>query len=375
MGLLARQVYSPLGKKIESPKNFSSNGLSSHEFTSLLADEYFRKSNNVPWSPGVASSGVEIISAISLARCFPGPATLVNLVTTVGESSQLLISKSRKLSKTTKDGLLAWFQVLAGMSGFIGIGKETILRSNKEDFNEVPFYEKIALTSASLLNVFSMMITTVEKSLNSMISANKDDRDNDKKMSEHRTGLTSALADRRCIWESLVMGAIPWVSQVGFIKKVVDVLVTYSAVAEGLDTFDEHGEVIFLPKNLQNSKIQKAISVISNPLKLFSNKNEEQKNKYSLCWPFNKGLELFIGNEKDQNGKGSNGIRNTCFRPIFEFFGCKSPLYYLDNNKNIVVEFDGKVQSNLTKEDKPTVGIISEFIPGKKQEGRLAGIG
>lgn len=359
MGNIATQAYSQSGIIIPHRNNYSSNGLSSSEYSSKLADQYFRKLNDVPISPEAASKGIEIANAVALARCFPGPATLVNLATTIGESSQMLISKSDKLSKATKDGALAWFQILSGAAGFLGIGKEMIFRSDEENFQGVPLFEKLALTGSSILNIFSMISTSVEKSLISMVCWNKNDKETS---SEHRTSLTSALADRRCIGESLVMATIPWISNVGIIKRFVDVSLSYSAIAEGLDTFEDHGKVLFLPDKYQSPFLQSVVKFISNPLSIFM--SETPKNqKYNLCFPFNKIVRLLIGNENDAKGKGQSGVRNYMFKPMFEFLGCKPPLFYLDEKDNLVVEFLGEVSPcNKQEPVKPKVPDLPKQI-------------
>lgn len=368
MGNIATQAYSQSGRMIPHHKNnYSSNGLSSSEYSSKLADQYFRKLNDVPISPEAASKGIEIANAVALARCFPGPATLVNLATTIGESSQMLISKSEKLSKATKDGSLAWFQIFSGVAGFLGIGKEMIFKS-EENFEGVPLLEKLALTGSSVLNIFSMISTSVEKSLLSMVCWNKEDKETS---SEHRTSLTSALADRRCIGESLVMATIPWISNVGIIKRLVDVSLSYSAIAEGLDTFEDHGKVLFLPEKYQSPFLQSIVKIISNPLSIFFRETSKAQ-KYNLCFPFNKMVGFLIGNENDAKGKGQSGIRNYMFKPMFEFLGCKPPLFYLDDKDNLVVEFLGEVPPCKKKEDpanpptiereRPTVNIGSNRL-------------
>ncbi|MBI3591862.1 MAG: hypothetical protein HY094_10850 [Candidatus Melainabacteria bacterium] len=348
MEIVASQTFNQSGIQVLGSKNFSSNGLVSNEYTAKLADKYFIESNDVPWSPASAAAGLEIVGAGALMRCFPGPATFVNLLSTIGDASSILISKSKNLTKKTKDGFLAWFQVVSGISGFLGIAKESIESGNGEDYKEVPFLEKLTLSGVSLLNVFSMASNAIEKTLLSMVCWNRAD----KTKGEYRTSLTSALGDRRAVPEWAVMATIPWLSNIRAVKKLVDVGVTYMAIREGLDTFDEQGSITFLPDKLQSQTLQKIIKAIINPLSLFMDKKPESvngQNKYRLCWPFNKFLKFLIGAEFDVGGKGSSGFRNYCLKPIFKFLGCTPPLYYLDKDRNIVVEFqdDKKVESKI----------------------------
>lgn len=349
---VAIQTYDQLGAKIYSPKNSSSKvGLESSEYCADLADEYFRRTNNFPISPGMAAAGIEIIGAGALWRCFPGPATVVNLLTTVGETAQVLVSKSKNVfSKHVKDGLLAWFQVLSGVFGFFGVAKEALFTEQEQDYENVPTFEKITLSGASVLNVFLMLSGAIEKSLLSMVCWNRSDKGKDG--SEYRTSLTSALSDRRCQTEWALMTAIPWVSNVGFLKKVLDIIIPFQALREGLDTFIEKSETSLLPEKFAKSKgFQNSIKTIVNPMSFFIEEKEDKENKYKLCWPFNYVTKFLIGTEDYKGGRGQNGLRNYLLEPLFRLlsFGkLKPPLYYLDNNNNIVVEFEEQDQKEQT---------------------------
>ena len=346
---IAIQTYNQSGIKVENPRNFSSkDGQKSSEHTADLGDKYFRNTNNFPFSPGMAAAGIEIVGAGALWRCFPGPATIVNLLTTVGETAQVLVSKSEKFSKNVKDGLLGWFQVLSGAFGFFGVAKETLFTEHKQDYDSVPIFEKVVLSGASLLNVFLMCAGAVEKSLLSMVCWNRNDKE--QKGSEYRTSLTSALSDRRCNAEWGIMTAIPWISNIGFVKKILDVFIPYQALREGLDTFIENPKASLLPEKFSKSNgFQTSIKAIVNPISLFVKKkaNNENDEKYKLCWPFTGMTKLLLGTENDRGGKGNSGFRNYFLKPMFELLSLgrlKAPLYYLDKNNNIVVEFEEQDQ-------------------------------
>lgn len=382
METLAIQTFNQAGVNTPSKKNFSSNGLSSNEYTAKLADQYFIKTNDFPWSPGMASGLLEMLGAGALLKCFPGPATLVNLLTTIAETSQLLVSKSTSLSKQVKDGLLAWFQVVSGTFGLLGVAKETIFNNEEQNFKEVPFIEKLALSGASLANIFSMGSCAVERSLLSMVCWNRED----KTKGEYRSSLTTALGDRRSFGEWFVMAAIPWISNIEFVKKFVDVGISYMAIREGLDTFAEEGNVTFLSKNIQGPKLQKTIKAIINPFSLLAGDKKEENNKtenpkYKLFWPFDKMLGFFIGRQNDEAGKGQSGFRNYFIKPLFMLLGCNPPLYYLDGENNIVVEFEGKIEKETieteeeqVKRDEParTIPFASALSSPKPKVARTA---
>ncbi len=345
--IISKSVYTPQGLAIKDPNLNSSNNTEteSHEYSAKLADEYFRKTNDIPFSPGIAAAGIEIIGAGALWRCFPGPATIVNLLTTVGETAQVLVSKLKFKNKHLKDGYLAWFQVLSGAFGFLGVAKETFFTEHEQDYENVPIFEKVTLSGASLLNVFLMLSGAIEKSLISMVCWNRDDKN--KEGSEYRTSLTSALSDRRCQNEWVLMTAIPWISNVGFFKKILDIVIPFQALREGFDTFIENPKASLLPEKLAKSKgFQNSIKAIVNPVSLFIKEKEDNENKYKLCWPFTGMTKYLLGTENDRGGKGRNGVRNYLLRSLFELLSLgnlKTPLYYLDKNNNIVVEFEGQV--------------------------------
>ena len=108
LNTIAIQTYNQAGLKVDNPRNFSKPGQkSSSEYAADLADEYFRKTNDIPFSPGIAAAGIEIVGAGTLWRCFPGPATIVNLLTTVGETAQVFVSSSKKIEKHEMRAIIA----------------------------------------------------------------------------------------------------------------------------------------------------------------------------------------------------------------------------------------------------------------------------
>ncbi len=373
--IAAIQTYNQAGLKVDNPRNSSNLGQksSSSNHAADLGDEYFRRTNDFPASPGMAAAGIEIIGAGALWRCFPGPATIVNLLTTVGETAQVLVSKSNGFfSKNVKDGLLAWFQILSGAFGFVGVAKEIFFDEHEQDYENVPLFEKITLSGASLLNVFLMISGAIEKSLLSMVCNNNNEgkKHATESTSEYRTSLTSALSDRRCHIEWALMTAIPWVSKVEFFKKILDVVIPLQAIREGLDTFVEEPEASLLPEKFVNSKgFQNSAKAIADPLSFFI--KEDNKNKYKLCWPFNYFTKFLIGTEDCKDGKGQDGLRNYLLEPMFRLLSLgnlKPPLYYLDKNNNIVVEFEEQVskpeEEFVQEEEKKTANKPSNGTDG-----------
>ncbi len=239
---------------------------------------------------------------------------------------------------------------MSGAFGFFAVAKETFFTEQEQDYDNVSIFEKVALSGASILNVFLMLSGAIEKSLLSMVCWNRSNKE--KQGSEYRTSLTSAVSDRRCQGEWALMTAIPWVSNVGFLKKILDILIPFQALREGFDTFTENPNASLLPEKFAKSKgFQSSIKAVINPVSLFVkenlNNNKGEENKYKLCWPFNYCTKFLIGTEDYKDGRGQNGLRNYLFEPLFRLlsFGrLRPPLYYLDKNNNIVVEFGEQEQ-------------------------------
>ncbi|MBI2995714.1 MAG: hypothetical protein HYY52_03285 [Candidatus Melainabacteria bacterium] len=364
MEIMARQVFSQNGYAIPSEKNFpNKKNITSNDHAADLSNVCYREINKFPISPGIAAAGIEVVGATALWKCFPGPATWVNMLTTAAETVSVLIS-SFKFDKKTKDGVLAWFQVLSGISGYAGTAKEIFLEEKENNFNDVAFLNKLFLSTASLLNVFTMFSGAIEKSMLSMVSWNKNENEREVNGSEYRTSLTTALSDRRCSVEWSVMSLLPWLSDIQtfnlgkIFKYGLDIFMPYQAIREGLDTFVDNPDTMLLREDIShNSFVKSFLKNFVNPLKLFSeskkNSAEETENKYKLCRPFNYFLKFLIGTEGDQGGAGRNGIRNYFLKPLFRFFGCKTlPDYFLDKDENIVVVFSRQKQQETSSADK-----------------------
>ncbi|OGI18866.1 MAG: hypothetical protein A3B68_06480 [Candidatus Melainabacteria bacterium RIFCSPHIGHO2_02_FULL_34_12] len=351
------------------------HGLSSQQFTAELGDGYFRAQNNFPWSPGIAAAAIETAGAGALLKCFPGITTKVNLATTLIEFVNAAVSNSKKIPKLIKEDFLAWLQVIAGISGFIGVIKENLFDSQKHDFSRVPFWEKVGLSVASAFNVFSMASGAIEKSLLSMVCKNRDEDNELRSIPEYRTSRSSAQSDRRCQYEWFGMALLPWLYNFTWLKKVADVLISYFALKEGCETFAERidkGEVMFpfLPEKWQGEKLKGLVKFSDDPF-FFLRKEDKEKNDYKLLWPYDRFIEFLIGTESDENGPGSSGFRNYCIAPMFSFFGCKDlPHYYLDNDGNIIVEFEE--QDNSFGNEGP---MIAGSVPATESLRYAGGVG
>ena len=179
-----------------------------------------------------------------------------------------------------------------------------------------------------------------------MVCNNRDSKKKDApdSKSEYRDCLTSAKQDRRCTIECGIATLIPWIMNFGPVKFILDILMPYQAIREGLETyvdrFKDKQEIFFIPKKLQTRKVFELMEFINDPRTLLGERKKTEKEKFTLIWPFSNFLKFFIGSESDKSAKGGSGFRNYCIKPFYRLLGASAPNYYLDKNNNIVVEFE-----------------------------------
>ncbi len=379
MEILARQTYNRLGKLVNSKTNYSSNGLLPHEMVAKLTDQSYRKMNRFPtqenrykitFGPFVAIT--ETIAACSLVWCFRSIATVLNLLMTLGEFGQTWVAgldpnekkikqnnlnpsvensfhtKSVEDSIESKESGMAWFQVLAGTGGVLGMAYEFLAGEKEETAeNEVSFLKKVTLSATSALNVFFMLGGAAEKSLMSMLSWNGGGKNG--KGQDYRSMQINGAADVRGAIEWAFMTVVPWISNVNSLKHVVDIAVTYGALREGADYFHDSGKMklAFNGNNMFDVKLKdrpvlkKLIEIFVNPFSIFAKGKSQasDEKQYNLCWPFNSMRKWYLGSETDKDGPGSSGFRNKIIAPILrKFFGSELPNAFL-NKDNLVCEY------------------------------------
>ncbi len=313
---------------------------------SYLSDNYYTKEmNKMPFGFGPFTAVTETAAASSLVWCFPGPATWVNLLTTVGEYVKTWVAGTDKFGdpndekvKANREGAMAWLQIFAGAGGLVGTlwGK---ISNSDNDVEEVPLFKKAILSAASGINALFMFFGAGEKTLLSTLSENGDLKDI--KGREYKNIIIDGHSDMRCSVEWAVMSLVPWISNTKLLKDVVDLGVIYGALREGVDYFLQENKLSFVLENLKEHPVlNKAFKTFTNPLSLFKADNNNFKRMTSaVCFPFNCFLKWFLGTEKDKDGPGMGGFRNNRLVPLLELFGCNPPKCYLDDNKNIISSF------------------------------------
>ncbi|GEM_PF-3353241 len=387
MEKIAAQTFNRNGKTINSPSNFSNNGLTPNELTAKLSDTYYRELNQYPNSENRYTIGfgpfvaiTETIAACALVWCFRSIATGINLLTTLGEFGQAWIGgidpnkvlekelgkqktggksqeivlddlmKRKKLEESiaAKESGMAWFQLFAGGGGVLGMMWEYLTGKNEGNITEVPFFKKVILSASSAMNVFFMLAGAQEKSFLSMLSWNGGGKGG--KGQDYRSMIINGDSDMRGAIEWGIMTIVPWISNVSFIKQFVDAAVVYGAMREGLEYFAESenmnltvGKKKLIAIDLNKKPvISKLIKFFVNPFSfvLKDKSSDDEGARYRLCWPFNKALGFLLGFENDVGGPGSSGFRNKFIAPLLKnIFGCNPFNAYLDNDKNIICEF------------------------------------
>ena len=319
-------------------------------------------SNLIGMGPFIALT--ETISAGCLVKAIPSISTVINLVTTLGEFFKTWVAgtdslgnpndenkKKAEEAKERREGLMAWVQIFAGSGGALGFLWDLFF-GKEHDMKEVPLWEKISLSVASAFNTIFMFFGAAEKTLISSLSRN--DENNDLSGNEHVDMKINGHNDRRCAVEWGVMTALPWLSNIGLVKNIIDLGIIYGALREGVDHFLGENKIYKLCNNLDNKPLLKrCFKYFANPLLLFTKKDPEEKLDL-ICFPFSKGIKWFLGTESDENGPGTGGFRQKYLVPVLRFFGTNPPLCYLDKSGNVISEFyHGTAPKVVEKELKP----------------------
>ncbi len=412
MQIVASQVYNRSGNYINNSRNFSNNCLKSHELTAKLSDKYYRQLNQFPTSENRHKIGfepfvafTETVAALALVWCFRSIATVINLITTFGAFGQAFVAgidpekkvNEKKINQNlnghsngrlaphstereireaieSKEAGMAWFQFFAGTGGLLGILWE-YLSGKEDDVNEVSTAKKVALSASSGLNALFMMASSFEEALTSMFSWNGGGKNG--KGQDFRSMQINRDNNLRCTVEWGLMSLVPWVANVGFLKRFVDFAVVYGAIREGLEYFRDAKKINLalngkriLDLDLNKKPVLKnLIEFFVNPFSVFKRSQDvENGDRYKLCWPFTGILKWLVGTESDAGGKGTNGFRNRFVAPLLRsLFGCQPFNTYLDGNDNIICEYTEEpgVETNQLK---PTEKILNPAIERKQSK-------
>ena len=386
-------VHSLIGRPIlDDPRNLqpdvSVNGRFNNPFkyqAAYLMDYYyakqmnrlpFRKANpkSLPPPPteiknplrigmGPFIAITETIAAGFLVASLRTISTWINLITTLGEFYQTWAAgtdslgdpndkdvKKAKEAKDRREANMAGVQLFAGGVGAVGFVWDSLFEKG-QDMKEVPLWKKIGLSLSSAFNGVFMLFGAAEKSLVSGISKNNEIES--LMGNEYEDMKINGNNDRRCTLEWSVMTALPWLSNIGLAKNVIDLFVIYGALREGIAHFLPKNKIPGLIKNLSKSPIlKKSLCYFTNPILLVKDllkiKHNDEKEEDIICFPFSKVKKWFLGTESDKDGPGTSGFRYKYMLPVLKVFGTNPPHCYLDKSGNVVSEFyEGNLEESV----------------------------
>lgn len=289
----------------------------------------------------------EMATAYLLHKVEKSPATFANALTTFGECLQVLISGAvwsntnlddigSEAEKKIKRKNLEWWDDIraraiafvvtgAGIGGLYKWGKETYesIKGESHDIHDLAIWQKVSLSTASVLSAVFMGIGWLEKALMAALSKKQNGGTKSEQI------ILNSHSDWRCKIEWVFMTVFPWIVQLKPVKFLFDLGLPLNALQDGLthlvepwmykDHKHSHGDCQHDSHHArEESKFMKFVK------KIFSHDHE-------IKIPSLYFNNLFMGNN------GENGLRVKLFNPIFKAFGCEPPMCFLSKNSDLIV--------------------------------------
>lgn len=317
---------------------------------------------------GALIAGFETIVASFLLYLQKSPATITNLVTTLGECVQVIIAnysetqinperiddpvkksiayEKLKADKEKRENLVAGVVTAAGGLGLWKWGQEMFgyVQGNEAEIHELPFAQKIGLSIASFLSALGMCAGHSEKCTLAPIAQNGGFRTEEMKL--------NGKSDGRCSVEWLIMTAFPFIVHMKPVKAFFDLILPLSALKDGLKHFYE--------------KLKKEHNNNPEEIRTHFNFLKDLHDKFFFT-------EWFFGN------KPGSGFRTIILKPIYELFGCSPPKCYLKNNKLMIrlPEADlkkGDILAPVVHHEEPTSHNKGSEIHTVKEVGQKSAV-
>lgn len=343
--LKSNKVTSTSGPQEDSPLNTSE--------IALRLDEYYTNGLCGKASIGEGIAYFELIPASFLAYFIKSPATITNWLTSFGELLQVWLGRTKRFgdpkvdtkelrklpegkrkeilqkannAKEKREGIMAWIQILAGLSGLFSLGFEKISKNEKE-VEDLSLLKRVSLSTTSFLSAVFMLSGYFEKNLISGISSKVGGT------TEYNNMRMNGNSDLRCFAEWTTMTFLPWIPKK--IKTLIDIAIPIVAIREGLSEFAHSGHITSIFGNKDFT--------LSTGTQNFLKKLCLVRNKEDICSiPTLARSSLFI-----------NFIRNKLFVPVLKLFRANPPLCTKEG-ENIVCDLgnglnrgDSKVVSKL----------------------------
>lgn len=329
--IITKPTNHSLSYNLKSNKVTSVNGpqedtsLNSSEIA-LRLDEYYTNGFCGKGSIGEGIALFELVPASCLAYFIKSPATITNLLTSFGELLQVWLGRTKRFgdpkvdtkelrkleegkrkeilekannAKEKREGIMAWIQILAGLSGLFSLGLETVNKNEKE-VEDLSLLKRASLSTTSFLSAIFMLSGYFEKNFIAGISSKFGGT------TEHNNMRMNGNSDLRCFTEWTTMTFLPWIPKK--IKILIDIAIPLAALREGLREFAHSGHItsIFSDKDF----------LLSKGIQNFLKKLCFVKDKEDTCSiPTFARSSLFI-----------NFIRNKLFVPILKLFKANPPI-------------------------------------------------
>lgn len=338
---ISRLVFDQTGQVIEDVAQ-------SLQLHTRLNEDYYTNELSGFMGPSELVAWFEVFTASVLAWLIKSPATFTNAATSLGELLQVKVANTklfgdpksedngkRKEAEIRREGIMAWLQVLAGTGGLLHLGLE-VVKNKEHELQELPFVQKIILSTTSLFSTVFMFFGGAEKNLIATLAKNDSTEDDCMRMNAH--------SDFRCFAEWGTMTIFPWISEVKPVRALVDILIPFFALREGIGHFIREGiNFVF------NNKVVPIKEGTKRTLKtvFFTNGDKhDHKESNSIPWPFN--TQWFLGNSKE------DGVRDKYLIPLLKLFRCNPPVCFINDDQKIVSEFyeNGQTRLKTTMENK-----------------------
>lgn len=316
--------------------------------------DYYTKEMNHPFGIAGAVAVFECFTAGILWKFIQGAATFTNWMTSLAELAQVGIANTKvlgdprdkddekaEIAKLRRESAMAWTQVSAGFAGLFSYVLDFV-KPGDEEIHTMSFFKKLTLSVASAVCAVSMFFGFGEKTLIATIANGHSEESKNIRM--------NGDSDGRCAIEWSGMSIFTWFSQIKPVKAVIDFVVPYFALREGLEHFMANDVNVVIDErrhkfeDLFGKTTKKILEII-----FFISSEHHNKIQGKTYTPFN--TEWFLGTSQQ------DGFRTRVIVPILRFFGCRQ---YLP-----VINFQGDIDK---KEVMVSFKRLGEFVGKKTKE-------
>jgi hypothetical protein len=215
-------------------------------------------------------------------------------------------TRAEKGSEQKAEMYISGVQLSAGIAGGIqtlfSLGSK--ISGNEKEESEIPLFDKIWLSAASLVNAGLMLFASGEKTLISTLIENRGLEQDGKKLQPvfgHGNSIRlNAESDFRCFLEWTGMAFFTWFKNLSFknfsVKDAFDIGISTKAILKGSEYFRKFGK---------EEKVESGKNLMGNV----------------FGWDF--GKQLYLGTESKP------GIREKYIAPFLELTGSKPPKVYI----------------------------------------------